>query len=205
MEKKRILVFLLIFFIVLNFPLNSSQIINITQNITEKSENITGIWKKTDASFSEEISIPGENLIKTLLGIKPEQKLTLKILILVLCFFVGMLIFLQNILIITPFFEGGKSWIGAVIIILLIAITGAIYETTLFFINLLNFSETLKKGNVLGITIIILIIFAFLYGTKILSNTIRKQFQIGEAENTGIKAGSALKKLKIYDEINKFK
>ncbi|MDO8467505.1 MAG: hypothetical protein Q7S56_00980 [Nanoarchaeota archaeon] len=141
--------------------------------------------------------------LKIIFGINGNEEITSEKIIVLLCILAGLIIFLHSVLEITPFFEGIKAWFGAVIIVLIIGVTGVINSVTIFLFNFANIFKILDTWSALRIAFTLLIIFAIFYGINKLTKIIKENTTISNAEMSGLKAGAEIKKLKTMHEIEK--
>ena len=167
------------------------QIVIAQTNITNDS-NFTAIKKigdATDSLVEKEILI-NENLaipIKILFGVKGPVKLSSAIMILLI--WVMMLIFLRNIMILTPFFKGGISWLMAIVVNLLIALSGGMNFLTKVFLetgSIFKFLEEWTTGALIFSIILVIILFLVLGKAM---KFIKKKEEIMEAEEESTKIG----------------
>ena len=197
---------LFLFIISSQFPNVSGENLTITQNTSENAskkindtQNLENIREKTNEALEKELIISqgGEKIIRGFLRISAEEIFTNAKIIVTICVLLSFIFILQSILIITPFFEGKRSWFGAIIITLLISITGVVYSLVSFLFYLANVFNILEKWSVLALVFVLLVLFAFFYGAKILTRTLKETIEKEKAEHQGIEAGTAVKILKI--------
>ena len=199
--KKSIIALMVFLILIQTLVLARAQ--NASSENTKVSGNFSGFQEKTNEVLSKEIIFPQENIVRLLFNIKQEESLTLEKIILLLCIFLGLLILIQSALIITPFFEGKKSWIGAVIITLIVGIAGAINTFATFLFNFSHVFKVLETWSPIRIALTILVIFAFFYGVKKLTGILRGGIEKERAEQEGTTAGIQVKKLKAMYDIEK--
>ena len=139
-SKPLAFLFILLILLIISTPLILAQ--NTTQNSSETSElekkEIKNPFEKSNELLIKESELAQKEFIKTIFNIKPDEKITQEKIIVMICIFIAFLIILKNILIIVPFFEGKKSWLGAIIITFLASLGGAINIFTDFLFNLFN-------------------------------------------------------------------
>ena len=200
--KKEILA---LFLLILIFPLALAQTQNNLTQSPKEAENSVNIQEATNEILTQELTISeaGDNLIRTALNIKPEENLTIEKIIVILCILIGLVVLIQGILVIIPFFEGNKSWAGAVIITLIIGVTGTIYSLVMFLFDFANIFDILENWSSLRIAFMVLVLFAFFYGVSILTKILKGEIEKEQAEHLGTIAGTEIKKLKIIHDVGK--
>lgn len=166
------------------------QIVIAQTNTTNNSLTaIKKIGDATDGLVEKEILI-NENLaipIKILFGVK--GPVTLSFAIMILLIWIMMLIFLRNIMILTPFFKGGMSWLMAIVVNLLIALSGGMKFLTKVFLetgSIFKFLEEWTTGALIASIILVIIIFLVLGKAM---KFIRRKEEIMKAEEESTKLG----------------
>src|SRR3989338_4095730 len=188
-------VFLLIFLSLFFSQLILAQTQDTIVEEQKKMGSLGDVQEKSNEFLSKNLTIPQGKTIRLLFNMKPEETLTTEKIMVMVCIFIGLIILLQSILVITPFFEGSKSWLGAIVITLLIGISGAINELVIFLFKFANVFNVLEKWRPLAVVFAILITFAFFYGINKITKTMKKKIEIENAENLLITARTELKKL----------
>lgn len=204
MERRGILIAVLLVSLILissfivaeDNDVKDNQDTNLPEDVGKGVEGIKDIKGKTEKALEENIKVP-ENLqvpARIIFGIKGE--ISLQHFIVLLAVWIMLFLIISSILKITPFFEGWKSWVGAVVITCLVAISGAIRSVSIFFLNLGNSFEFLEKWSVLKIVFALIIVAILFYGVSILIKMLNRKVMISEAEQAGMEAGAGARMLK---------
>jgi len=167
------------------------QIVIAQTNITGSSINnsISGFKEKTDSIAEKEILI-NENLaifVRVLSGI--QGPVTISYAIMIALIWIMMLIFLRNIMILTPFFKGGMSWLMAIVVNLLIALSGGMKLLTKLFLetgSIFKFLEEWTTGALIFSIILVIVIFLILGKAM---KFIKRKEEIMKAEEESTKLG----------------
>ncbi|MDP2946715.1 MAG: hypothetical protein Q8N88_01240 [Nanoarchaeota archaeon] len=173
---------------------------------SDSSEIIKKFDNSTGDILSREVEIPAYIFmpIQLLLGI--EKKISWQNFIIVLGIWFGFFILILSLMDIMPFLNKGiLKFLGAIVITLLISITGAINEMANFFFNIAGFFKITERYVALKIFIAIIIallcVVIFGYLIKILKN----KNKIKTAELTGQKINDTVENLKAVDKLNKIR
>ncbi len=183
---------------------NETTIIAETQNITGNISDIkSNIREDSNVFLEKNISFPQDGIVRLLFGIESSEPLNFSKMIVIVCLFLGLIIFLQDILEFIPFFggAGAKSWIGSIIISLLIAISGVLNElvhTLFWFANIFNI---LERWRPLAVVFAILVVFAFFYCIEKLTKVLKRNMEVDKAENLGMTSGIEIAKLKARSRV----
>lgn len=169
----------------------------------------TDIAKKINTGAEDvllkEITLPSWLIIPAkVLGI--EEKITWQSLIITFAFWIGLFIIILSIMEIMPFLnQGVTKFFGALIITMLISVTGAVYQMSKFFFNVAGFFELANKYSTLKIIIAILIalvvVFIFSYASKIL----KRKTKIKTAELKGQQINNAIRNINAVNQINRIR
>jgi hypothetical protein len=181
MKKRVLTLFLLIIGLLLISFVNAQP--------SNASSGFSGIGNSTSTTLTRTVDIP-ENLkilTRVIFGIKGD--ISLDVFMVVLCVLIGFILLLQNVMQFVPFFEGWKSWIGSVIVTLLIGVTGAFVETIKFLFHIANLFGILEKWPILRVTVLILLVIIFIFGINRLVAMMSKKDSLDKAEMEGRKAG----------------
>ncbi len=130
-----------------------------------KTLNLTEIPTRFSSTLDEPLELHPtiEVLAKGIIGIRKSPVITTTLLVATICVWLFFFIILAEILEFTPFFNGKLRWVGAALLTILIAVTGAIENTVLSLFSLgtnLWFFEKWSAG-ALTFTIILLLIVAW--------------------------------------------
>lgn len=144
-----------------------------------------------------------EDSIKFIFNINENEILNTQEIILILCIFFIVLILIHNILNFTPYFEGLKSWILALIVSILAGVAGVYRKVAqFFFISLKNYSDYFRKNEILISILVVLVLFFIFFGINKIIKIFKKYNEIEKAEELGMKTGAALKKLRLESGID---
>lgn len=155
-------------------------------NITISLTNLNNFGDKLtekEILINENLAIP----IKILFGVKGPIKISFAIMIILI--WLMMLIFLRNVLILTPFFKGGISWLMAIVVNLLIALSGGMRFLTKAFLetgSIFKFLEEWTTGALIFSIILAIIIFLILGKAM---KFIKRKEEIMKAEEESTKIG----------------
>jgi len=161
--------------------------------------------EETQTSILEqEITIPEDLqfLTRVLFGLKPETKVTLQEFVILIATFIIFFFIIRDVIAFVPFFETtAKSVIGAVLVTLLVGISGGF----LLFVDLI-----LSIGSLFGIlerwpifTIVLIFVIFFILGyfiNEVLTN-LKEKSKIEAARIEGVKTGAAAKVVQQQGEI----
>jgi hypothetical protein len=141
-------------------------------------------------SEADKINIPEsiQSPARIIFGIKNNENIEFSLFIILVAVFIMFCVFIYLILEVIPIFGTGiKSGFAALIIALIISITGALNNFALF---LFGFSWFFKESNLLKLIIIIPILAIIIFGFSKLIGLIRERTQQERARIAGLKAGS---------------
>jgi len=169
-------IFILLILICLLIPYISAQ------NTTIDTLNASQI----NFDFDKSIKVPDNLQIpaKIIFGITGEIEFQLFVILIAL--WISILLLITQILKFVPIIKQGFiSWITAVVITCLVALSGGLHQAVLFFFSLGNLFGLLEKWPALGISSAIVIIILIAYGTGILLKILRKRVELDQAESKG--------------------
>jgi|WetSurMetagenome_2_1015567.scaffolds.fasta_scaffold192044_2 hypothetical protein len=189
MKKELIILFIFLFTLYLplahsqnSSPPNSS---SISLDKINSVGNVSGLTQTTNDALEKEVKIP-ENLqlfAKIIFGLTDE--VTFQVLIISIAVWLFLLIFLHSLLDIMPFFSGWKSWLGGVLVMILIGISGGL---TLAIQVLMDFSHifgALSKNSILSLIFSLIFIAIVSFIMMKLSHFIKSKWGIEENEIIG--------------------
>ncbi len=136
--------------------------------------------------LSKEIIIP-ENLqiaSRIVFGIPIGTSINLQTLIILSSLLIMFFGILAEVLGFTPFFEGNKRWIGSVIVTLLIATSGAFFESTKLILSFLSFSD---KWGMVYLLFILVVLFILFFGASRLIHLLKNKVSKEDAYLAGFK------------------
>ena len=133
----------------------------------QPSQELDNVKKELNLSagnvLNKEIIIP-DNLgffTRVVFGLSGSSNIDLQTFVVLIAMWIVLFLVIHSILEIAPFFGTGlKSWFGALVITILIALTGAIRTMALFFFGFGNLFGFLAKNGILRL-ILVLVILAF--------------------------------------------
>jgi len=155
------------------------------EKVQENTQGIEGAGDQVNKVLEGNVEIPsGFEFIASLFGIS--KAIELRFLIVLLCLWIVFFLIVHQVLKFTPFFgEGWQSWVGGVVITMIVAISGGFRESAYFFFR---FGETLgvMRGSslfqlLLSVVFILILFFALSKLSKMMSRAKKK----AEMENTG--------------------
>jgi len=131
-----------------------------------------------------------QNILQGLFKLPAGTPLTLQSAIILGVLFIVIFFIINDLAKLIPFFEGKpKSFIAAIIITLLVAVSGGMYESLMFLLSISNLISGLGSLGWLGFVavILILIIAGFVLGIGL--RAMKKTLRTEEMENAGYKLG----------------
>jgi len=149
----------------------------------------------TNKFLANEITLP-ENLkifSKILLGVKEGETIEVSNLIILFALFIIILIIIQSLLEIIPFFgEGWKSWIGAMIITCLTSTSGGIKDAAIFIFDLKRLFGWLGNYSFFFIVLNLVILFILAWGGKELLHSLKQKIKKETKEAQGFQDGAGI-------------
>src|SRR3989344_4063698 len=188
--KKELIVIVFVLLISVSFSIVSSQ--------NEDKEGLGNVGDElksgSEGLLSQEIEIPVYLKIpsRIVFGLKEDSKVDLQTFVIMLALWVFLLLVIHSILDITPFSGEWKSWVGAVLVTLLISLTGAVRSVSVFFFNLGNIFGILEKWSILKITFSIVLLVAIFFASSFLLRILKESMKVGKAVSEGMQAGAQL-------------
>lgn len=166
---------------------------NLNENTSDKVRrdlrNITGSIKNdTFGAFEKEIVIPAALQLpaKVIFGIKTEHKITLERLIVLLAVWFVFFLLVQSLFKIMPFMnEGWQTWVMAFVVTSIIAITGVINSTVIFFFNLGESFKWLESLGPFSIFVALVIAGLIWFGGKKLINYLEEKIELEKVKRQG--------------------
>lgn len=192
MKKELLVLFISLLCLTLIYAEETSIPVSPLSDITPE-QSITTFQEKSNNILDKDLSIPVylEKPLRIIFGIKETQTLDLSQVILLSVLLIGFLFLLHLIVAILPFFEGTfKSWLATVIILLLIATTGALNQSANFLFSLMNFFDILSKWSILKILAAIILSTIIIGGLSILIKIMEEKTRPEKARMTGFKTGT---------------
>ncbi|MBI2452312.1 hypothetical protein HYV50_04530 [Candidatus Pacearchaeota archaeon] len=186
MKKESYFIILFFLFLNLNLVNSAEEILNGTGNVDIK----TG----TNNILEKEIGIP-ENLeifSRVLFGLKAGDKVDLQALVILIGLLVISLMLMKTIIEFMPFFENSlRGWLGAVIITLLIGVSGGFLLMADFLLDLGSLFGLLEEWGLARVVISLLLLVGFFYLITTFIKFIKNKATVAEMEATGRNIGVA--------------
>tara|TARA_Y100000310_G_scaffold331416_2_gene404921 strand:+ start:965 stop:1558 length:594 start_codon:yes stop_codon:yes gene_type:complete len=175
----------LILFALLIFPLFTTLAI-AAETDTEKTDS------KLNTALNADIQIPPELILPTkiVFGLNQDDNISLSLFIILISTWILFFIVIYHILSVTPWFkEGWKLWLGSIAVTLLIAITGAIKSLANFYFNIGNIFEFLERWSAGAVFFAIILLALSGWLINKVTNIMKTNMAIDEAEETGQNIG----------------
>ncbi len=175
---KKVIIFLTLLFVLIT---------PISAQITNNSQSEEPIKKLNNLlSDNKVITIPDAFRFFSTNILRIETELTLPTLIIFTTLFIILILIIASILQYTPFLNGKITrWISAVIITMLISISGAVKQMAIFFLDLGNFFNIFKEWSALALLFSIVIVILLSYGASKLIKIIGKKAGLDKADYEG--------------------
>ena len=192
---KRGLFFVLFIVIVLfisSLVLGEETLVNDGINLTDDA-SLDSVKDKSNAILENPVNIPAnlQPFVRYILGIN-ESTIGLSELVFQIALFLFILIIIVNLIIFIPFFDKGwKSYLGSLLITMLIANSGAMNEMTNYYAN--NSFFDFDKWGILKLAFTIIIIAVFAFGVSYLIRMVKNKGEEVSAEQAGIEVGMSSK------------
>jgi len=197
--KNKILVVIFIFILLANFVLANSE------NMNKESKNFTKKEFKQELNQASEKEITLPKYVSLPLGIK-EGNIGIHYLIIMGTFIFILFIIFFNIYQFIPFFENKLLVvIASLVSILLLSFTGIIKDSAIEFFGFWNFFDFLKDWTILKIIVSVILSLFLLVGFLKLIHWLKRDYELTEAEFTGMKVGLGLKLIKDKSKIERAK
>ena len=172
---------------------NPSDDKNNNLNISAKAGEVgAGVKAAAEGVLEKEIEIPDalQIPVRIVFGIKKDETITLERLIVLVAVWIMFFVLISEILKIAPILnKQWQSYIGGVIVTILIAITGTMNSLAIFFFNFGNMFEWMEKLGPFSIFIsLIIVAMIFFFGMKILK-LFEDRLKLSKAQETGESIG----------------
>ena len=148
---------------------------------------------KTNAFLEKEVEIPEDFQILTriLFSLEPGSKINFQSLVIFTALWLLIFFLLHSIIEIMPFFEGWKSWVGDLMIMLLIGIAGGFRLAAGFILSLSSLFGKVEGWKLLNLVISVIILAGLFYLFAKVSKMPKSGARVGEARQTGENIGIA--------------
>ena len=132
--------------------------------------------------FPEEI----KSITRVAFGLDEDHNVDLQVFIVLLGIWIVMLLIVKSILDIVPFFGvGWKSWIGGIVVTLLMATTGALRISAEFFFSIGTSIKVLGDWGIAVILFTLVILFIILYAVTKVTNILKYNMGLEEIKKFG--------------------
>jgi hypothetical protein len=151
----------------------------------------------TNEIVEKEIEVPESLKVpaRIIFGLKPGDKLDISILITMICLWIFLVLLLSKTLELTPFFENGKSWLGAILITGIIGVSGSIKSVTVLWLDLGNIFGVLEKWGAFKLGFVIIFLFSIFFGLNYVLKILKDKKIIEESMGKGTEAGLGMAQL----------
>jgi len=188
MDMKKKIILCLLFVLLLGFvyaeetvPQQANADVNIGKDFQSYSNNL----------LSKQITLPDylQSPTKVIFGLE-DNSIDIQNFIVLFSIWFFLVFLIQAVLEIVPFFgEGFKSWLGAIIITLLISITGTITNATNWLFGFGWTISLMKEWGLLKIIFTVLLLVVLTFGLKKLLHIMKQGGEEGKASINGLKTG----------------
>lgn len=172
MRKLLIVLLIFVFLLSLLLPFSHAQ-----------DESVLSIGQESFARNFGEVTLPESFVqpIRLIFSI-PLEDITLSYLIVLIAMYIFMLLVVLSLIQFVPFFSGAKAWIGAIVISLLISISGGVRESATF---LLSFNVNLGKLASVWFVFLALILIVLGWGWMRLLKMVKDKVGVEVSEQMG--------------------
>jgi heme A synthase len=138
-----------------------------------------------------------QSAARFIFALDSSQVITLSHLIILIVVFFALLLIISSVMEFVPFFEGIKSWIGAIVITLLMSVSGGLRDASSLLFELGDRSSASNLGKI-WLVLIVAVILVIGWGISKALKIVRDKIGIEEAEQVGrdVSLKPLLKKLK---------
>jgi hypothetical protein len=158
---------------------------------TETVRTSTNELVEKEIEVPESLKVPA----RIIFGLKPGDKLDISILITMICLWIFLVLLLSKTLELTPFFENGKSWLGAILITGIIGVSGSIKSVTVLWLDLGNIFGVLEKWGAFKLGFVIIFLFSIFFGLNYVLKILKDKKILGESMGKGTEAGLGMAQL----------
>ena len=205
--KKEIIIAICLFAVIFSLIFVSAQ---EKQEQTDETGSFDEIKKaekeliEKENLLKKEVVIP-ENLkliAKLVFGLNENDKLDFSLFIILIAIWLGLFSIIAMMLKFLPFLnEGFQRFIGAIVITCLVAVSGAIKQSAVFYLSFLDIFHIAEKYGILKFILALFIAIIFFYGVNIVLGKMHSSAKLVEAEVAGEKAGFGFKLLENFSKI----
>ena len=174
MRKLLIVLLIFVFLLSLLLPFSHAQ-----------DESVLSIGQESFARNFGEVTLPESFVqpIRLIFSIPLGEDITLSYLIVLIAMYIFMLLVVLSLIQFVPFFSGAKAWIGAIVISLLISISGGVRESATF---LLSFNVNLGKLASVWFVFLALILIVLDWGWMRLLKMVKDKVGVEVSEQMGL-------------------
>jgi hypothetical protein len=173
---------------------------NTTEVFTSNTNSSEDLKSFSNDLLSKQIIIPEsmQSVSKMIFGTSAIQ--TLQDFIILTVLLIILILIIQSVLTFIPFLgEDWKSWVAAIIITLLISMTGAMSQINNIFFDFEWLTKLLQDWGLASLILTILILIIFAMGARTIIHKMKQDAREEKAEMTGMEGGmsTALNKYKL--------
>lgn len=173
---------------------------NTLENLKKAEKDI--ITKENLLKKNVEIPDNLKILTKIIFGLKENDEIDFSTFIVLIAIWLGLFSIIASVLKFLPFLnEGLQRFLGAVIITCLVAVSGAIKQSAIFYLGFFNIFNFLSKYYILKFVLALVIAFIVVSGVNIILKKMHSSARKIEAEVAGEKAGFGFKLLENFSKI----
>ena len=184
MKKRVFVAFIFMMLLLVAGIVNAADVENKSLNFSIANNNVNNALEK-DIQIPESL----KSVVAVVFGIK-EGSIDAADFIILVCLWVMLLLLIHEAVSIAPIFEKQYlSWSVAVIITLLIAITGAIRTMADFFFGIGGFIKILSEWTILKLVFTLILVGILFYGASYLLGLLRRKATIESEEEKGVQEG----------------
>jgi hypothetical protein len=154
---------------------------------------------QTTLTTEREIPQSLQIVTKILFGI--EKTLTVSSFIVIIGLWLIALLIIADVLKFAPFFKGIKAWLGAVIISLIIGVSGGFKGAANFFLSIGDTIDIVGELPILTLVFTILILLVGTFLILYLLRLMRRKIEIYTNENKGMDAGAVVSGIRPFFKI----
>ena len=202
--KKKVCAFALLVVCVLMLSLVSAADpdVSLNQAGTGVQEGISGFSDQTNTVLEKPVEI-SENFafVGMLFGVKQGEAVDLRHLIVLICLWFWVFLFIRQALTIAPFFgEGVISWIGGLIVTLLVALSGGLIEVAKLFFNLGSFFGVIRGHSFFQLLLSVVVLMVFFGAMSHIMKKVTREMRKAKAEALGETLKEGAKSAKVFSK-----
>ena len=155
------------------------------------SESTNTFKERSNEFLEKDIIIPEDlqGIARVVFGLKAGETIDFSVFIVLIALLVILFLIIREALTFAPIFGAGfKSWLGSLVLTLLVAISGAVKETSIFLFETGEFFKFVKGFSFLNIIFILILLGLFFYGFFMMTKIIKHQARKEKRRMSGFKA-----------------